>query len=56
MSEPKIAVKCQKCGEVTLVRLRESAILEGYFRCSKCGNVEYPRDKTRGPEEPTEKD
>ena len=52
MSEPKIAVKCVKCGEITLVRLSERAILEDYFRCSKCGNVEFPREKPRSPEEP----
>ena len=56
MSEPKIAVKCAKCGETTLVRLSERAILEDYFRCAKCGHVEISREKRRAPEEPTEDD
>ena len=42
MSEPRISVKCSKCGEVTLIPLSEKAILEDYFRCPKCGNVEFP--------------
>ena len=56
MSEPKIAVKCSKCGEVTLVMLRDRALLEDYFRCGKCGHVEVPRDKPARPEDPTEED
>ena len=56
MSEPKIAVKCQKCGETTLVKLSERAILEDYFRCPKCGNVEFPRERPRSSEDPTEED
>ena len=56
MSEPRIAVKCTKCGETTLVRLSERTILEDYFRCSKCGHVEISREKPRTPEEPTEED
>ena len=56
MSEPRIAVKCSKCGEITLVPLSERAILEDYFRCSKCGNVDFPREKPPVPEEPTEED
>ncbi len=55
MSEPKIAVKCTKCGEVTLVRLSERAILEGYFRCSKCGHLQLSREP-RPPEEPIKED
>ena len=56
MSEPRIAVKCGKCGETTLVPLSERAILEDYFRCSHCGHVEIAREKPRAPEEPTEDD
>ncbi len=56
MSEPRISVKCTKCGEVTLIPLSEKAILEDYFRCPKCGNVELPRDRPRPPQEPTEED
>jgi uncharacterized OB-fold protein len=57
MSEPRIAVKCSKCGEVTLVLLSERALLvEDYFRCEKCGHVQIPRDKPARPEDPTEED
>ncbi len=56
MSEPRIAVKCPKCGETTLITLTERAILEDYFRCPKCGNVEFPTERPGLPQEPTEED
>lgn len=56
MSEPRIAVKCSKCGETTLINLTDRAILEDYFRCPKCGHVEFPKERPRPPEKPTEED
>lgn len=50
ISEPRIARKCPRCGEVFLVPLSERALLEGYFHCSKCGYVEYGRDRSQDEE------
>jgi len=40
MSEPRIARKCPQCGEVFLVPLSDRALVEEFFRCSKCGYSE----------------
>jgi predicted Zn finger-like uncharacterized protein len=50
MSEPRIARKCPKCGEVFLVPLSDRALAEEYFRCSKCGYSEPASD--RDPRDP----
>ena len=44
MSEPRIAKKCPQCGEVYLVPLVDRALVEEFFRCSKCGYSEPVRD------------
>jgi ribosomal protein S27AE len=47
MSEPRIAKKCPRCGEVFLVPLSDRALVEEFFRCSKCGYSETPSDRER---------
>jgi ribosomal protein S27AE len=49
MSEPKIARKCPRCGEVFLVPLVDRALVEEFFRCTKCGYAEPPPDPHREP-------
>ena len=44
MSEPRIARKCPQCGEVFLVPLSDRALVEEFFRCSKCGFSEPVED------------
>jgi predicted RNA-binding Zn-ribbon protein involved in translation (DUF1610 family) len=51
MSEPRIAKKCPQCGEVYLVPLVDRALVEEFFRCSKCGYSEPPPDRRREPPE-----
>jgi len=49
MSEPRIAKKCPQCGEVFLVPLADRALVEEFFRCSKCGYSEPRPDPGREP-------
>jgi predicted RNA-binding Zn-ribbon protein involved in translation (DUF1610 family) len=52
MSEPRIAKKCPRCGEVILVPLIDRALVEEFFRCSKCGYAEPPANPRSEPEPP----
>ncbi|HKB70210.1 MAG TPA: hypothetical protein VKH46_05150 [Thermoanaerobaculia bacterium] len=53
MSEPRIAKKCPQCGELYLVPLIDRALVEEFFRCSKCGYSEPVADP-EGRDDPPE--
>jgi len=54
MSEPRIARKCPRCGDVVLIPLSERPLLEEYFHCSKCGFVGPERESDPGLDEDDE--